>query len=61
MYPAGGRKVFYLRKEQFIMIMLGNIAHFVAWILSLTGDKEEEYYFDLVADILGGDEIPSPY
>lgn len=43
------------------MIMLGNIAHFVAWILSLTGDKEEEYYFDLVADILGGDEIPMPY
>ena len=43
------------------MIMLSNIAHFVAWILSLTGDKEEEYYFDLVAGILGGDEIPRLY
>lgn len=41
--------------------MLSNIAHFVAWILSLTGDKEEEYYFDLVGDILGGDEIPRLY
>lgn len=51
MYPAGGRKVFYLRKEQFIM--LSKIADFVAWILSLTGDKDEEYYFDLVAGILG--------
>ena len=51
MYPAGGRKVFYLRKEQFIM--LSDIAHFVAWILSLTGDKDEEYYFELVAGILG--------
>lgn len=52
MYPAGGRKVFYLRKEQFIMKLSG-IAHFVAWILSLTGDKDEEYYFELVAGILG--------
>lgn len=29
-----------------------NIPKFVAWILSLTGDKEEEYYFNLVADVL---------
>lgn len=43
------------------MIMLGNIAHFVAWILSLTGDKVEEFYFDLVGDILVGNEIPRPY
>lgn len=35
--------------------MLSYIAHFVALILSLTGDKEEEYYFELVAGILGGD------
>lgn len=41
--------------------MLSNIAYFVALILSLTGDKEEEYYFDLVGDILGGDKIPRPY
>ena len=60
MYPAGGRKVFYLRKEQFIMpseIKLSGIAHFVAWILSLTGDKDEEYYFDLVAGILGDAQL----
>ncbi len=35
-------------------IKLSGIAHFVAWILSLTGDKDEEYYFELVAGILGG-------
>ena len=41
--------------------MLSNIAHFVAWILSLTGDKDEEHYFDLVGDILVGNEIPRLY
>ena len=55
MYPAGVRKVFNFRKEQFIM--LSNIAHFVAWILSLTGDKDEEYYFELVAGILGDAQL----
>ena len=42
-------------------IKLSGIAHFVAWILSLTGDKDEEYYFDLVGDILVGNEIPRLY
>lgn len=31
---------------------MSGIAKFVAWILSLTGDQPEEYYFELVAGIL---------
>ena len=49
MYPAGGRKVFYLRKEQFIM--LSNIAHFVAWILSLTGLACTGFYCDFKNEV----------
>ena len=37
--------------------MLSYIAHFVSLILSLTGDKDEEYYFDLVAGILGDAQL----